>query len=93
MTISHRISGVLAGVTIAVTLALPLQAETLATATPATPAVAVKSAAGTGETRFDWLNPGKGAGRLQVAAANPPGNGSWICSPSGFGSKSRCYHR
>lgn len=58
------------------------------------PAQLVKvSAAGKGSAKFDWLRPVQSAPVLQVAAATPLGNGSWICSPSGFGSKSKCYHR
>ncbi|OOY13070.1 hypothetical protein BMG00_04505 [Thioclava marina] len=57
--------------------------------------VAVKSVAGKGSARFDWLAGGKSDDRPaeRVASRRSPGTGSWICSPSGFGSKSRCYQR
>lgn len=55
---------------------------------------AVKTAAGKGRTHFDWLNQGTSAPVIKVAdIVAPPGNGSWVCSPAGFGSKSRCYRR
>ena len=54
----------------------------------------VKTVAGQGAARFDWLDTsGKPATPLRVAQSGVPGNGSWICSPSGFGSQSRCYRR
>ncbi len=54
----------------------------------------VKTAAGKGKAQFDWLNQGTKAAVITVAEITPPpGKGSWICSPSGFGSKSQCYRR
>jgi hypothetical protein len=58
--------------------------------------LAAKSVAGKGEARFDWLakravKPSEDA-PLRTAAA-PVGKGSWVCSPAGFGTKSRCYKR
>ncbi|WP_038072265.1 hypothetical protein [Thioclava pacifica] len=57
--------------------------------------VAVKSAAGKGSARFDWLAGRKSDAQpaQRVSTRRAPGTGSWICSPSGFGSKSRCYQR
>lgn len=57
--------------------------------------VTVKSHAGKGSARFDWLarrNPDPRPVE-RTAQARSLGNGSWVCSPSGFGSKSRCYQR
>ena len=54
----------------------------------------VKTHAGKGAARFDWLAARTApAEERLVIAARAPGSGSWICSPAGFGSKSRCYKR
>lgn len=60
-----------------------------------------KSSAGRGKAQFDWLAPSRRAGKVRpvsnrgVAARRMPslGSGSWICSPAGFGSQSRCHRR
>ncbi len=53
----------------------------------------VKSSAGKGAARFDWMakagmNKSKRVGRIVLY-----GRGSWVCSPAGFGKKSSCYSR
>jgi hypothetical protein len=64
--------------------------------TPRKPALnVVKSAAGQGATSFDWLqvrDSSEDAPRPVLRRASL-GNGSWICSPAGFGKKSRCFRR
>jgi hypothetical protein len=49
---------------------------------------------------FDWLANGSDLDRenaleiareRQILAATQMGDGSWICSPAGFGRKSQCY--
>lgn len=45
--------------------------------------------------KFDWLaQRGNRNAVTLVSEVRPPqqiGSGSWICSPAGFGKKSRCY--
>lgn len=45
--------------------------------------------------KFDWLAKRGPAPRITLASAERMpyqiGKGSWICSPAGFGKKSRCY--
>ncbi|MCB1398630.1 MAG: hypothetical protein KDJ82_00890 [Rhodobacteraceae bacterium] len=58
------------------------------------------SVAGKGTATFDWLAK---RGKLSNAAATTPakpkaptrtlGKGRYVCSPAGFGRKSRCYSR
>lgn len=59
--------------------------------------LAAKSVAGKGEARFDWLakrsTKAKSDTQPVLASATPVGHGSWVCSPAGFGTKSRCYKR
>lgn len=58
--------------------------------------VAVNSAAGKGEMRFDWLQskPKADSEAVTLAAMTvSPGSGQWVCSPAGFGSKSQCRKR
>jgi hypothetical protein len=61
----------------------------------------VSSAAGKGSASFDWLPKGK---RLTSAVATAPvkpkvsgrttlGKGRYVCSPAGFGRRSRCHSR
>ncbi|MDU8925960.1 hypothetical protein RXV86_01045 [Alisedimentitalea sp. MJ-SS2] len=56
---------------------------------------AVKSVAGSGATRHDWLQVRSSAGNAPepVVRKASLGRGSWICSPAGFGKKSRCFRR
>ncbi|MDD8022543.1 MAG: hypothetical protein PHX82_05495 [Paracoccaceae bacterium] len=55
---------------------------------------AVKTHAGKGTLRFDWLAAKPAVSGVQLAAATQAiGSGSWICSPAGFGSKSHCRKR
>lgn len=72
------------------------QAEQVGVITLSPVRMAAKSAAGKGEARFDWLakRAAKPAGSAPLrTAAVPVGKGSWVCSPAGFGTKSRCYKR
>ncbi|MDV7270011.1 hypothetical protein RYZ20_03755 [Thioclava sp. A2] len=82
------------GVSLSVT-GFAVQAETRAD-TNILVETAAKSYAGKGSARFDWRK-GQGAQpqvSLSVTKVKAPlGNGSWICSPAGFGSKSKCYKR
>ncbi|SFJ22156.1 hypothetical protein [Celeribacter neptunius] len=58
--------------------------------------LAPKTVAGKGAMRFDWSQKGNQAVSPDVQVADsrrPLGNGSWVCSPAGFGKKSRCYAR
>ena len=45
--------------------------------------------------KFDWLAKRGPRERVTLVSAERTqsqiGNGSWICSPAGFGKKSRCY--
>ena len=56
-----------------------------------------KSVAGKGAARFDGRK--GGATLTQAELATPVtrtaslGRGAWICSPAGFGSKSKCFQR
>lgn len=66
-------------------------------ASPAPPDRAVAdrtTSAGQGTAYFDWLAP-RAPDRLRPSETSlkteGPGKGSWICSASGFGQKSRCY--
>jgi len=58
-------------------------------------APAVKTAAGEGKARFDWLAKRKtvGGSVQHVVQKVSLGNGGWICSPAGFKQKSRCFKR
>ena len=49
--------------------------------------------AGQGSARFNWLATPSNAAPQRVAQTRFYGNGSWICSPAGFGKKSQCYRR
>lgn len=52
--------------------------------------------AGQGSARFDWMANKKRSKRPVeriVLTGTPLGNGSWICSPAGFGKQARCYRR
>ena len=78
------------------TLMLGSAAKAEMPVSPRKPAsAAAKSAAGSGEVRFDWLarrDTGKPAPE-RVARKVALGNGSWVCSPAGFNRKSRCFKR
>ena len=57
---------------------------------------AIKSVAGTGAARFDWLarRDTSGSGKVtRVKQRVALGRGSWICSPAGFNRKSSCFRR
>lgn len=57
--------------------------------------VAVKTVAGQGSARFDWLanrNPNPQPS-TRVIRSRMLGNGSWVCSPSGFGRRASCSQR
>lgn len=83
-----------AAVAVVMSLApLSASADVVPIAVAAGTRAAVKTHAGTGSARFDWLKGRNPAPVVQVAASNAPGTGSWICSPAGFGSKSKCYKR
>ncbi len=45
--------------------------------------------------KFDWLAKRGSSAKVTLASAERTpsqiGRGSWICSPAGFGKKSRCY--
>lgn len=51
--------------------------------------------------QFDWYanaataptDPAVQAQLIRLAAAQTDGNGSWICSPAGFGKPSTCFNR
>lgn len=52
--------------------------------------------AGSGSTRFDWLAGGQAvadASGTTISRVAAQGSGSWVCSPAGFGKRSRCYRR
>ncbi|NVK45602.1 MAG: hypothetical protein HWE33_04785 [Rhodobacteraceae bacterium] len=72
-----------------------LHAETAPEAAPVAAPKSVKSAAGVGAARFDWL--AKPASPdvtpVRVARTQMLGSGSWVCSPAGFNRKSRCVSR
>lgn len=59
---------------------------------------AVKAAAPTKKISFDWQGPRPGGSQENVTrqtrlASVLLGRGSWVCSPAGFGKRSRCYSR
>jgi hypothetical protein len=77
---------------------VPKIAATKAVASRAVAPKAMTSKAGVVRARaggFDWLAKRRPAGaQVQLASAVLPreiGRGSWICSPAGFGQKSRCH--
>lgn len=90
MTLSYRVLGGFAAVLV---IGLGTMAGAETSDEILSPAAVVKTAAGQGEARFDWLNPGKDPAPTRVVQSIAPGTGSWICSPSGFGSKSSCTRR
>lgn len=93
MTMFDLISRTAAAATVTLIAIAPVHAETATIDILPTHGVVVKTAAGHGSARFDWLRPTAPVTVQRVAYVAPPGNGSWICSPSGFGSKSKCYRR
>ncbi|WP_417278212.1 hypothetical protein [Celeribacter sp.] len=72
-----------------------LHAETAPDTAPVIAPKSVKSAAGVGAARFDWLaKPAASeATPVRVARTQMLGSGSWVCSPAGFNRKSRCVSR
>jgi hypothetical protein len=56
--------------------------------------IVTKSVAGKGAVKHDWLakRDANDKARMTVSSASP-GTGSWVCSPAGFGKKSKCYAR
>lgn len=73
-----------------------VRAEPVGASTAASGRIAVKSVAGKGAARFDWLakrGPATPATVTRASGTPALGSGSWICSPAGFGSKSRCHQR
>ncbi|RLL64245.1 hypothetical protein [Paenirhodobacter hankyongi] len=93
MTIFDLISRTAAAATVTLIAIAPVHAETATIDILPAHSVVVKTAAGHGSARFDWMRPTTPVVAERVAYVTPPGNGSWICSPSGFGSKSKCYRR
>jgi hypothetical protein len=98
MTISkttQRVGAACIAMTIAL-IAPPVMAQQSAMVTLDPTRIAVKTVAGKGSARFDWLASTRrqDATRPTVSAkAKSLGNGSYVCSPAGFGSRSRCYKR
>ncbi|WP_226548819.1 hypothetical protein [Celeribacter naphthalenivorans] len=72
-----------------------LHAETTPDTAPVVAPKSVKSAAGVGAARFDWLakSASSEAAPVRVARTQMLGSGSWVCSPAGFNRKSRCVSR
>lgn len=72
-----------------------LHAETAPNSEPVVAPKSVKSAAGVGAARFDWLakSASSEAAPVRVARTQMLGSGSWVCSPAGFNRKSRCVSR
>jgi len=93
MNIFDLITRTAAAATVTLIAIAPVYAETATLDVLPTRTVVVKTAAGHGSARFDWLRRTTPVVAERVAYVAPPGNGSWICSPSGFGSKSKCYRR
>ena len=55
----------------------------------------VKSAAGVGGARFDWLAKRNTANQptKRIVQTVSLGKGTWVCSPAGFSRSSRCFKR
>ncbi|MBW6418511.1 hypothetical protein [Celeribacter sp. PS-C1] len=72
-----------------------LHAETAPDTAPIIAPKSVKSAAGVGAARFDWLakSATSEAAPVRVARTQLLGRGTWVCSPAGFNRKSRCVSR
>ncbi|KEO58610.1 hypothetical protein DT23_16265 [Thioclava indica] len=93
--VSQRVGAVCIAMSIAL-IAAPSVAQQSAVMTLNPPRIAVKTVAGKGAARFDWLASArrtKTQAPTQTAQARSLGNGSYVCSPAGFGSRSRCYKR
>lgn len=69
-------------------LALALSCATAASATEGKAKVQPAAKAGSAATLNLLAAPRQGQPVVRVRAM---GNGSWICSPAGFGQRSRCY--
>lgn len=62
--------------------------------TPKKPAsTIVKTHAGKGSAHFDWMAKQGLNKQSRIQRVVLHGRGTWICSPAGFGKKSRCYSR
>ena len=87
---------VLCSVAAAAAFAIASPAFAEAPVVPLKPATtAVKSVAGVGKTRFDWLAKRDSQPQevVRVSQKVSLGSGSWVWSPAGFGQKSHCYAR
>lgn len=58
---------------------------------PRAPVTIVPSATHTAANGFDWLAKAESTPAATVTIRRQIGRGSYICSPAGFGRKSRCY--
>lgn len=67
------------------------QAEAVSPKQPASKIV--KTHAGKGSARFDWMAKQGLNKQSRIQRVVLHGRGSWICSPAGFGKKSSCYSR
>ena len=65
------------------------------TITPEQAVLRITKPAASKPVKFDWLADRSNKARpILVSEVRTPrqiGSGSWICSPAGFGKKSRCY--
>ncbi|KEP70136.1 hypothetical protein DL1_20175 [Thioclava dalianensis] len=67
---------------------------TLSSARLAARTASAKSVAGKGRARFDWLaSAHRNTAKPRITQAHALGNGSYVCSPAGFGARSQCYKR
>ena len=93
--VSQRVGAACLAMSIAL-IAPPSLAQQTAMMTLNPPRIVVKTAAGKGAARFDWLATARSKTvhpPTRSAQARSLGNGSYVCSPAGFGSRSRCYKR
>jgi hypothetical protein len=58
---------------------------------PRVPVTAVQTTTHTAANGFDWLAKADAAPVAPTRVRQQVGRGSYICSPAGFGRKSRCY--
>lgn len=79
-----------AALMLAFALPAPVLAQTTQAETQLTARVMVRTSVGRANT-FNWLQKTNRAGTQPIRIVRQLGNGSYICSPAGFGRKSRCY--
>lgn len=97
----HTVKGLAVAALVTLAVSAGAYAQSGAVDRGAHPVIAI-STAGHGSASFDWRAKRGVNGETMVLLArykprlrvlNPLGRGSYVCSPAGFGHKSRCYQR